>query len=397
MGSHTRVHYMDNLRAFAMLLGVVFHAALAYSPMLHQLWLTSDPQQSAVVDFVAYFTHTFRMPLFFIIAGYFAALLVTKRGISGMLKNRLLRIVLPFAIFLPLIIIAFMVIIGWALESVEQKSPMLGFFAMMANVPDAPPPPLTTSHLWFLYNLIFFYAIAAIIVKYVAFDWVSKVLNYPRLFLVFSPILLIPALASQSAPFPAPEQFMPQLWSFGFYGLLFAMGWGLFKQPNLLDKLAPYSLAMLIIAIAAYVGFYFQLPEQVSLQQMMAEMASGPELTLQHLFMAGAEAYMAVYMSLALLVFGKRYLNQQNTLVRYIADSSYWVYIIHLPVLWLIQFYLLDTDYSWQVELLISVLGTMLVGLLSYALLVRWTPIGWLLNGRKLNKNDNLASLASHS
>lgn len=76
MGSHTRVHYMDNLRAFAMLLGVFFHAALAYSPTLSQLWLTADANNAAFVDMLAYFSHSFRMPLFFLIAGFFAALLV---------------------------------------------------------------------------------------------------------------------------------------------------------------------------------------------------------------------------------------------------------------------------------------------------------------------------------
>ncbi len=32
--SQDRLHYMDQLRALAMLAGVVFHAALAYSPLM---------------------------------------------------------------------------------------------------------------------------------------------------------------------------------------------------------------------------------------------------------------------------------------------------------------------------------------------------------------------------
>ena len=61
----TRLHYLDNLRALAMIGGVFFHAALAYSPMLHHLWLTADSQQSEVVDIVSWFSHLFRMPVFF--------------------------------------------------------------------------------------------------------------------------------------------------------------------------------------------------------------------------------------------------------------------------------------------------------------------------------------------
>ena len=37
-----RIHYMDNLRALAMLAGVVFHAAFAYSPLMHPLWPAAD-------------------------------------------------------------------------------------------------------------------------------------------------------------------------------------------------------------------------------------------------------------------------------------------------------------------------------------------------------------------
>ncbi|MDF3013567.1 MAG: hypothetical protein K0Q78_1771, partial [Cellvibrio sp.] len=90
-----RLHYLDNLRALAMIGGVFFHAALAYSPILHNFWLTADTQQSGLVDIVGWFSHLFRMPLFFVIAGFFVALLVSKRGMGGMLANRAKRILLP--------------------------------------------------------------------------------------------------------------------------------------------------------------------------------------------------------------------------------------------------------------------------------------------------------------
>ncbi|MGV8838653.1 MAG: hypothetical protein ACWA6V_21380, partial [Cellvibrio sp.] len=56
-----RLHYLDNLRALAMIGGVFFHAMLAYSPALHNLWLTADREQSVVIDMVAWFSHLFRM------------------------------------------------------------------------------------------------------------------------------------------------------------------------------------------------------------------------------------------------------------------------------------------------------------------------------------------------
>ena len=126
-----RYHYMDNLRALAMLLGIFFHAALAYSPMMQNLWLAADPVNSIVMDFLAWFSHTFRMPLFFLIAGFFALMLIEKRSIGGFMKHRLLRIGVPFIVFLPLCLTAVIVTIGWATNSVENPSPMLQMIKMM--------------------------------------------------------------------------------------------------------------------------------------------------------------------------------------------------------------------------------------------------------------------------
>lgn len=383
MGRHTRVHYMDNLRAFAIILGVLFHAALAYSPSLNQLWMTADPNNSVVVDFLAFFSHSFRMPLFFVIAGFFAAMLVDKRGVGKMLKNRAMRIALPFVIFLPLIIASFAVLIGWSIEGVEQKSPMLGFIAMMSQVPDAPPPPLTTTHLWFLYNLIFFCGLAAIFAKFVKFDWMAKLTGSPLAFLLLAPLALVPALMTQHAPLPAPEQFLPQLWSFGYFGLFFMLGWGFFKHQDFLDKLQPYSWALLIVSIVAYVAYFQTFPGPVSMQEAMVAMGTAPELGLKQAGVALLGAVISLYMSLALLLLGKRFFNKQNSVARYVSQSSYWIYIIHLPVLWFIQFLLLDTNWSLTVEFLISSLGNLAIGFVTHILLVKWSPIGWLLNGRK--------------
>jgi glucan biosynthesis protein C len=386
MGSHSRVHYIDNLRAFAMLLGIFFHAALAYSPSLNQVWLTASPQNSVIVDFIAFFSHTFRMPLFFLIAGFFAALLVKKRGLGAMLKNRLLRITIPFAIFLPLVMTAFAILIGWAMENVQEQSPMLGLIAMMAQYPDAPAPPMTTTHLWFLYQLTFFYIVTAIAVKWLNVDWMSYIIKIPKLFLLLAPFLLVPALITQHAPTPAPEQFMPQLWSFGFFGLFFLFGYGLFSYQHFLDKLRPYVWVMLLTSVAAYILFFQIFPRHTSMQEIMTVMSTSPAISFKQASMATLQAYISVFMSLVLLIIGRSMFNKQNSSMKLIADSSYWTYIIHLPVLWLIQFALLDKEWTLLVEFLISSVGTVFIGLISYLLFVRWTPIGWLLNGRKIAK-----------
>lgn len=378
-----RLHYMDNIRALAMLLGVVFHAAFAYSPLMHNLWFTTGSESSWVFDFVAFFTHLFRMPVFFLISGFFAIMLIQKRGISGLLKNRSLRILLPFIIFVPILAIAYMLSIGWAIGNVENLSPMLQFFKMMQANPNAPEPPLSTMHLWFLFNLFLFVLMAALMLKLKVLNanWLNKLVTAKFLVIVF-PLLLVPALASQFAPHPAPEKFYPELWSIGFYGLFFLIGAVIFNKQSLLEELARYKNWMLFAALAAYGYFYYTLPPTITGEQVMA-MIGGFKFEMSHLPIAISEAYIAVYMSFYILIQGKKFLNQHNHAIKLIADSSYWVYLVHMPILLMIQFVLADIALNMWLEFLISSILTFVIGFLSYLLIVRWTPIGWMLNGKK--------------
>ncbi len=391
-----RYHYMDNLRAIAMLAGIFFHAALAYSPLMSQVWLSADTQSSPVIDFVSWFMHLFRMPLFFLIAGFFACYLVEKRGSIGLLKNRSLRILVPFVLFLPAIWFSLAATVMWALANVENPSPMLGLFAFMANMPDAPEPPVTTTHLWFLYNLCQFYVVYVLLEKtgVLSSRW-AAMLASPK-FLVFGlPLLVAPALASQWAPHPAPEQFTPQLWSFGFYGFFFLVGAQFFRRKELIDELRPWAPWLTATSLVLYAVLYYYFPKSLSLEEAMALM-QGAEIDVRQAGLGLLEAIIAVHMTLVCLVAGKRFLDRASPTVRFIADSSYWVYIVHLPLVFFIQFLLLDTEWNLWVEFAISSFGTLAIGLLSYAVFVRYTPIGWLLNGRRGRQKRSQVGHAAH-
>lgn len=374
---------MDNLRALAMLLGVFFHAAIAYSPIFNEIWFASNSSHSAAMDAVAWFTHLFRMPLFFLIAGFFSGYMIEKRGINGLLKNRALRILLPLVIFLPLVVFSFIVLVGWALANVANPSPILQFFAMMADVPDAPEPPPSTIHLWFLYNLVQFYIIYALLYRFgvLAMNW-TKILGNAKFVLFALPLLMVPALFTQSSPYPAPEQFLPKLWSFGYFGLFFLLGSFIFKNQSLINKVRPFAPWSLFGSIVLYIFVYRNFPATIGLQDVLAFQA-GPSPSWKHFGVSTLEAYISVHMTFVCLVAGKALLDKANVTFRFIADSSYWIYIIHLPVLWAIQFRLLDTEWNLWIEFAIASFGTLIIGLISYIVLIRHTPIGWMLNGKR--------------
>ena len=190
----------------------------------------------------------------------------------------------------------------------------------------------------------------------------------------------MPGLLLVGSPFPAPDGFLPQLWAFGFFGLFFAVGYWLFGDDKLLTQCAPYWLWMLIASILLYALYYQLISKHIAIPSAPLDWQLKIPLKL-------CEAFISAWMTLVCLILGMRYLNNASRGMRFIADSSYWIYIIHIPVLFFIQYQLMDVKWNWVAKFGVSVSATLAIGVVTYAVLVRWTPIGWMLNGRKKSGN----------
>ncbi|MCP4966050.1 MAG: acyltransferase family protein [bacterium] len=68
---------------------------------------------------------------------------------------------------------------------------------------------------------------------------------------------------------------------------------------------------------------------------------------------------------------------------RYLSDSAYWLYLAHLPLIIAGQALIRDWDTPASVRFLGLCAISTLILLASYQLFIRYTPIGWLLNGRR--------------
>lgn len=88
----SRRHDLDALRAFAMLLGVLFHAALPFAPID---WMVGDWKKTDLLMPFIGWVHGFRMPLFIFVSGYFTQMMWRRRGAKATLQQRFLRVFLP--------------------------------------------------------------------------------------------------------------------------------------------------------------------------------------------------------------------------------------------------------------------------------------------------------------
>jgi glucan biosynthesis protein C len=382
-----RLHYLDNIRALAMLLGIILHAALAYSPMVKGVWLTADSTNSVFFDVVFVVVHTFRMPLFFLVSGYFALLLIEKQNLKGFIINRVKRILLPFIIFLPLTLVAVFVTVGWALDTMETNVPIVDF--IMTKAPEEAG--IDTMHLWFLLNLFFFCLLLAIFM----FSMPKLMVRFynevtVKHVLLLLPILMIPALLTvPSVPHTPPSKLYPQLWSFGFFGLFFLLGCVIRYRAELLDEIAQYAGIIWMVGVTSCISFYYLLPEPLSTEEAISQLKTGVSFSWHYSGLVLLEAIAAVYLSLALLLLARRYLSQPSRVMKYFMDAAYWIYIVHIPLLFWFQFLIIDSSMNIGFKFILSSGVVLLIGALSYHVLVRNTLIGKLLNGNRVNAHRN--------
>ncbi|WP_017219616.1 acyltransferase family protein [Moritella dasanensis] len=170
-------------------------------------------------------------------------------------------------------------------------------------------------------------------------------------------------------------RWIPNAGVFLAYGFVYWCGWLLYGQQARLQDIKQHSyryllLAFILLPIASY--FIQQVANNTHLSQitahLLAVLFSG---LLMWAFMLGITGWFL------------RCFNQYNMTARYLTDSAYWVYLIHLPVAIWITAQLAHLDWSVWTKFSITLTVTLTLSLLSYHYLVRRTVIGYWLNGKR--------------
>jgi peptidoglycan/LPS O-acetylase OafA/YrhL len=345
--------------------------------------------------------HAFRMPVFFFIAGFFGRSLRERRGTLGFARNRLARVLVPLVlgwlVFYPLVAFA------WIWGSKYGGDPAQAVAALKAGYgseleflgrfhdPSELRGWFPVTHLWFLYVLLQIYVLF-IPVRLAWVRWVDPAAAWREpanawLRRAAGSAWLVPALALPSAvvlyrmrgwaietPDDALTPHVPNLLLFGF---VFWLGWLFHRQPELLGVLAGGWRRHLVVGAIAMCAVF----------ALGGDTPAGPPPSpWPRAFRVG---YMLVYATtmwsllLASVGIAVRRCSRRSPTWRYLADSSYWVYIAHLPIVGALQVALSHVaGPAWGKFGLVTV-TTAALCLASYHLLVRSTAIGVLLNGRR--------------
>jgi glucan biosynthesis protein C len=320
------------------------------------------------------------MSLFFLLSGYFAKLVLDRKGVMAFLWGRVGRIAVPFVLFYPLLLGAMTAVIVFSLSYVEDPKGLMGVIAtaVKGETTSAAAQTPTTMHLWFLYYLFMFNVLSAALyrVKLIRMDWLFA---RPIVWL-FVPLLSIPGILGAGVPLPAPESFVPTWWPFAFFGLFYFVGWHLRSRELVLERLGPYLRHFVVVSLVLFVVYYWSMPTlDLSLIAVIGDSAEWKPYPLASL----CTAYLSVLLTLSAILLGKRFMQRRNAALALIADASYWIYLVHLPIAIFLQTLLLHVDWPAELKLVVVLLGTTVPSMATYLVFVRYTPVGWLLHGKR--------------
>jgi len=102
--------------------------------------------------------------------------------------------------------------------------------------------------------------------------------------------------------------------------------------------------------------------------------------------MAGGYTIAMWSWSFALIGLALRFLSGYSAWRRYLADASYWLYLIHLPLVMALQVVASRLSGPWWIKfpLILGIAFPLMLG--SYQLMVRGTWLGAVLNGQRASK-----------
>jgi peptidoglycan/LPS O-acetylase OafA/YrhL len=363
----TRLHALDALRGLAIGLVVVGHGVMSYAtPAYGPVWVVRVPPEEAswALGGIFWWLHGFRLPLYFVLAGFFAARLSASRGPHGFIRQRVARILVPFVagvvVLLPICVSVFA--FGW------WVSPARGLQREVWG-------PL---HLWFL-EYLFLYAVLYWAVARArprarerpVWPLLARCLTSRwRALWCALPTALVIGLHPEVVT-THHNRFVPEPFEFVHYGIYFA--WGVYFHR------VDASMARLGAAGGRYVVASFGV--FVVVAALLARYLAGTLPGWGRIALAGALALFAWCSIFGYLGVAQRLFARRSTLMRYLADAAYWVYLIHLPVVALLQIALTAVPMPIVIKAALAIGATTAVCLWSYERWVRYGVVGAALNG----------------
>ena len=391
LGPAPRYTAFDGLRTLCFSTIIFWHALLPFTNRPRGL---KADETSEWADLVLWLLRGLALKELFLIAGFLAHASVQRWGEKAYLKQRALRLGLPFLAGWLFFNLLFLSEVGWVLGLTPWA--FAASLVRGGNWYEV----VSARHLWFLVDLAFL-TVGVVVLhdlgrqllpeawrqradllseRLLATPWCPLLLAVPTGLLIW---LHEPRYPSAELTQFAALPFYPLITMLGFHAVFFVVGWILWPHSSLLTVFARRWGLNFFLGLALR-GLHYYLVQ------------SGPRtpwtspLAIQFLDALGS---WCVVLGLLGLFF--RYMVTDRPLWRYLADSAFWCYLAHFFFMEHAQLWLNGRGWPWTVQYLVVVLITWIGLFASYELFVRYTFVGRALHGpRQPPEEGRLAALS---
>jgi len=411
-----RYHGLDLVRAIAMMLGLVIHVSIFFMDD-QGYWMMGERFPDSFNKTVVEFIHLFRMQLFYLIAGFFAMLVIERKGFGTFMRDRGRRILMPF-VFAAIFLVPLHDIVVSAsgqpslIRSLMQETSM--FEAMKSVVlfgvlVDYYPREFVGFwHYWFLYFLILIYGIHVGLrillpdsVKFFFYQMIGKWVRSPLAALYLGLFCFPIHYSLSSIGFP-PNHLNFEYNNLGYYCVFYFFGVGLWRHRDAITLLEKRCFANLALGLCL-VPFTMQLTPWADrinpsvIHDLLNYKVVGLHFNLEAALEGGwlkssvvlLRACAAWLLCLGFIGLAERFVKKSNAMVRYLSDASYWIFYAHMLFTFSLSFLLTKVDWlNSLTKSYVLVVFSFYLMWWSYNTFVRYSFLGDIFMGRRKESAD---------
>lgn len=355
-----RRHDIDWIRVIAIGLLLIYHIAIAFQPWGLLIGFIQSNEPLSVLWTPMAMLNVWRIPLLFFVSGMGVFFAMKKRNWLELIKERTVRILVPFIFgFLVIVPLHVFIILDYYNQPLSYQVNM--------------------GHLWFLGNIFVYVLILSPLFFYLKKNnegrlskGIKKVFGSPiglvvMLFLFTLEVFLVE---------PNPFEKYAETWHGFYYGFLaFLFGYlSVYSGENFWKMILKGRFIFLLIGLTLYLlrvfGFNFNSPWYL--------------LPLESLSWI-----------ISVFAFGHKYSNKPSQTLTYLSQAAYPVYIVHMFALYGTVYLIFPTELPIWIQFILVVLITFVVCFGLYELLIRRVWFLRPLFGLRPNREKKVEKLST--
>ena len=336
MESTARRHDIDWIRVIAIGLLLIYHTTIGFQPWGVFIGFIKSNESLESLWIPMSMLNIWRIPLLFVVSGMGVAFAIKRRNFKSLLKERTLRILIPF-VFGTLVIVPLHAFLWQDYYSQDLQHPMHPY------------------HLWFLGNIFIYVLVLSPLFFFLKSDRSTKFregLN--KLFSNPLGVLLMIIPFILEAEILRPESF--ETYAINMHGfwlglVAFLVGF-LFVSSgqNVWETLKKWAWVFIAVAFGLYlirvVYFEYRVP----------------------FYLMAIESNLWIF---AVFGLGYKFLNKPSDRLTYWSQAAYPVYILHMIFIYLISYLIFGLGWNPWIEFTVVTLGTFLGCWLTYEFVVK--------------------------